>query len=211
MLFHTVWLHQMKNILGAEKASHTHKHSVHTVDVTQQLLPDDCHSVFVCRSGGGTGPRRLREPRLLLAVDVRHPHLELCWTHRHGGVGESLHIIISAPTKPLNTECFTLQHADSWQRRLLLRRTRPSPCSWTPAATVCTFTEQNVMLPCCKAVIQSELVSTDERLPLHPVVQSVLLDETPQHREEGVPSVSVTTFSSDINALHVLSHFAEVF
>ena len=46
-------------------------------------------SGFVCRSGSRTGPWRLRQPRLLLAVSVRHSHLELCWTHRHGHVGSA--------------------------------------------------------------------------------------------------------------------------
>lgn len=49
-------------------------------------------SVCACRSGCGSGPWRLREPRLLLALHVRHTDLELCRTHRHGSVGESLTI-----------------------------------------------------------------------------------------------------------------------
>ena len=44
------------------------------------------------------------------------------------------------------------------------------------------------------AVMRFVIVSTDEHLPVHPVVQSVLHTETPQHREEGCACVSVPTF-----------------
>lgn len=44
------------------------------------------------------------------------------------------------------------------------------------------------------AVMRFVIVSTDEHFPVHPVVQSVLHNETPQHREEGAACVSVPTF-----------------
>lgn len=93
------------------------------------------------RLGGGAGPRRLREPRLLLALHVRHADLELCRSHRHGGVGEFGSLGQSVADRP------------------------------PQAGSCCT-------------------VPTDERLPVHSVVPSLLLSEAPQHGEEGAASVS---------------------
>ena len=43
------------------------------------------------------------------------------------------------------------------------------------------------------AVMPFDFVSADERLPVHPVVQSLLLNETPQHGEERASCVSAPT------------------
>jgi len=52
--------------------------------------------------------------------------------------------------------------------------------------------------------MQSNIVSSDERFPVYPVVQSLLHTETPHHREERASCVSVPPFSSHINTVDML-------
>ncbi len=74
---------------GAACLPHAERAARHQLRPHALLLPDWLGRAGLRHgSGGGTGPRGLREPGLLLALALRHPRLESGGSRRVRGVGE---------------------------------------------------------------------------------------------------------------------------
>ncbi len=74
---------------GAACLPHAERAARHQLRPHALLLPDWLGRAGLRHgSGGGTGPRGLREPGLLLALALRHAHLEFGGSCRVRGVGK---------------------------------------------------------------------------------------------------------------------------
>lgn len=202
--------------------------------------------VFTCRSGCGIGPWRLWKPRLLLALHIWHAHMELRWTHSHGGLSESLFtplwsigvffftkqglfIIVSTCDSRMN-QCKsntkdsraanTLTHGDLIIAAVVFTENTPVTAQLIHPQTACLLTLMTdishntvtdrwmcyLLVPCPDGWFDT--VPTDEHLPVHTFVQSVLLTEAPQHGEEAASSVSVMALllSMNTSTAYMLCH-----